>query len=102
MPTSTLLNPLQIYLAARGITVAQMARDLGWRKHRVQKTVKCQRFSPDVREAISRYLGLSPSRMWRKKGLNQDYLITMAEKSIQAQAMADAQRKIEAMRELAA
>lgn len=92
------LNALQIYLEARGITAMQVARDLGWKQHRVQKTIKCQRFSPDVRAAISRYLGLSPSRMWRKRGLNSDYLIKMAEKVIQDRAMADAQAKIDALR----
>ena len=93
------INPLQTYLLARGITVCQMARDLGMNMHRVQKTVKLQRFGAETRAAIARHLGLDPQRTWRGRGLDAAYLHRMTEKAIMDAATAAARAKIEALRE---
>jgi len=92
------LNPLQVHLSARGITVKRMARDLGLGMHGVQKTVKCQRFGTATREAIARYLGLSPGRLWRRRSVNEKYLAGMTERAIMDAARADAEAKIRAFR----
>jgi len=92
------MNELQIYLKVRGITTAQLARELGWKMHRVQKTVKCQRHNAAVRHAIASHLGLDPRRTWTRRGVGASYLATQTERAAKDAAVEEAQRRLARIR----
>jgi hypothetical protein len=58
------MNDLQKYLCLVGLTAGQIAEATGLGYHSVQKNIRGVRVNPDVREAISRYLGLSCQQLW--------------------------------------
>lgn len=58
------MNDLQKLLALRGITVTQLAAELGRGYHAVQKVVKGHHGTPAVRQAIAEHLGLHYYQVW--------------------------------------
>ncbi len=55
------MNDLQQLFKLRGISMQQLADELGFTMHPVQKTVKGTRATPHIRAAVAGYLGISVS-----------------------------------------
>nr|WP_320050242.1 hypothetical protein [uncultured Desulfuromonas sp.] len=57
-------TPLQKLLSLRRISATQIAKDTGLGYHAVQKTIKNQRHSSRIRQAIALYLNLDYDHLW--------------------------------------